>query len=264
MENLRSSSNKSNNRKGKFFKFAPILAGALFFMNPDWVNAQNNTSNENRAQAEISTSTILDRLNQKLWISLPDEYNDKVLYFVLNDTIMSTRSATAYTEDFIINEMQKDRWIDKQNQLLFIRSKIYGWISQKKLYNRLDDENESRSAEYKKSLKQIATCYEEYKKWFKTYMETKSAEARQQSAEAIKKIMKLDSIRIDNNLNEFYETYIRNPNIVKQSEIDFMKKRTKEVIADCKKYWIDYRAILLKEVWDMKKVDAILKFYGVE
>jgi hypothetical protein len=43
-----------------------------------------------------------------------------------------------------------------------------------------------------------------------------------------------------------------------------MKKSTKEFIADCKKRDIDYRAILLKEVWDKKRVDAILKFYGVE
>ena len=48
--------------------------------------------------------------------------------------------------------------------------------------------------------------------------------------------MKLDSIRIGNNLKEFYETYTRNPNIVKQEEIDFMKKRTKEVFSECKKY----------------------------
>lgn len=44
--------------------------------------------------------------------------------------------------------------------------------------------NESRSDEYDKSLKQINSSYEEYKKWFKTYMETWIAEARQQSAEA--------------------------------------------------------------------------------
>jgi hypothetical protein len=48
--------------------------------------------------------------------------------------------------------------------------------------------------------------------------------------------MKLDSIRIGNNLEDFYDTYIRNPNIVKQEEIDFMKKRTKEVVAQCQKY----------------------------
>lgn len=285
MENLSNSNNKSCNRKWKFSKFAPILAGALFLMNPSWSNAQN-ISNHTRAKAEVSTSTILDRLNQKIWISLPADYNEKVLDFVLNDTIMRTRSATDYTEEFIINEMQKDRWINKQDQLLFIWSKIYGWISQKKLYNRLDDENENRSAEYKKSLKQVASCYEEYKKWFKTYMETKSAEydkqsaearqqsadydrriaeARQQSAEAIKTIMQQDSIRLKKSMIEFYEIYIRSPSTVKKEDIDFAKESTKTIIGDCKKYWINYRAILLKEVWwDAKKVDEILKFYGVE
>ena len=100
MENPKNSNNKSGNRRWKFSKFASILAGALFLMNPSWANAQN-TYNQTKAKAEISTSTILDRLNQKIWISLPAEYNGKVLDFVLNDTIMRTRSATAYTEDFI-------------------------------------------------------------------------------------------------------------------------------------------------------------------
>ena len=262
MENLRNSNNKSGNRKWKFSKFAPILAGALFLMNPSWANAQS-TSNQTRTKAEIYTSTILDRLNQKVWISLPAEYSGKVLDFVLNDTIMRTRSATDYTEEFIINEMKKDRWINKQNQLLFIWSKIYGWISQKKLYNRLDDENESRSAEYKKSLKQIATCYEEYKKWFKTYMDIKSAEARQQSAEARQEAIQ----SISNSLGWiiiFYNSYKKNIDVVKQNEIDEAKRLAKNIITQCKKYWIDYRSILLKEVWDKKKVDGMLKFYGIE
>ena len=63
---------------------------------------------------------------------------------------------------------------------------------------------------------------------------------------------------------EFYEIYIRSSSTVKKEDIDFAKKSTKTIIDDCKKYWIDYRAILLKEVWDEKKVDEILKFYGVE
>ena len=65
-------------------------------------------------------------------------------------------------------------------------------------------------------------------------------------------------------MQEFYDIYIRNPDIVKKEEIDFMKKSAKEIIASCKKHWIDYRDILLKEVWDKKKVDEILKFYGIE
>ena len=233
-----------------------------------WANGQDVSS----------TSTIIDRLDKKLWVSVPAEYSAKLLNFVLNDTIMRTRSATAYTEEFIINEMKKDRWISKQNQLLFIWSKIYEWIVQTKLYKLLDDTDINRRSEYKKSLKQIANCYEGYEKWFRTYMETKSAEydkqsaearqqsaeARQQSAEAIKTIMQQDSIRLKKSMIEFYEIYIRIPSTVKKEDIDFAKESTKTIVGDCKKYWIDYRAILLKEVWDKRKVEEILKFYGVE
>jgi hypothetical protein len=86
-------------------------------------------------------------------------------------------------------------------------------------------------------------------------METKSAEydkqsaeARQQSAEAIKTIMQQDSTRVKERMTEFYDLYIQNPNNIKQDDLNFMKKSTKEFIADCKKRDIDYRAILLKEV----------------
>ena len=92
-----------------------------------------------------------------------------------------------------------------------------------------------------------------------------SADAQQRSAESIKNIMKQDSIRVKERMREFYDLYIQNPNNIKQDDLNFMKESTKEFIADCKKRWINYRAILLKEVWwDAKKVDEILKFYGVE
>ncbi len=51
---------------------------------------------------------IVDRLDKALGVKLPTEFNNKLLDFVQNDTIMRTRSATAYTEDFILNEMKKD------------------------------------------------------------------------------------------------------------------------------------------------------------
>lgn len=35
---------------------------------------------------------------------------------------------------------------------------------------------------------------------------------------------------------KFYEIYNENPDIVRQEELDFMVKSTKEVIAECKKY----------------------------
>ena len=246
MENIRSSNNRSSQKKWNFSKFIPILAGALLFANPDWAIAQN-TSNQHRTQTEVSTSTILDRLNQKIWVSLPDEYNSKVLDFVLNDTIMRTRSATAYTEEFIINEMKEDRWINKQNQLLFIRSTIYEWISKNNLYDRLDDEDESRWNEYEKALKLINNSYEKYKTWFKTYMETKSAEYDKQSAETINSSL--------NNLVRFYNRYKKDPNSIKAEEVSRRKEDWKRVIKRCKELWIDYKSKLSPDM---------LKFYGVE
>ena len=63
---------------------------------------------------------------------------------------------------------------------------------------------------------------------------------------------------------KFYSLYTKNPNNITPEEIEKSKKLLQRVIPDCKEYWIDYRAILLKEVWDKRKVDEILKFYGVE
>ena len=268
MENPKNSRNKANSKKSKISKLVtPILAGTLFFASPDWAIAQN-TSNQTRNKAEISTSTILDRLDQKLWISLPDEFKNKVLDFVLNDTIMRTRSATAYTEEFLINEMQNDRWIEKKNQLLFLRSSIYSWISKKTLYDWLDDENESRSDEYDKVLTQISKSYENYKNWFKIYMEEwinesekkinesqkkikeydeQSAKAREQSAESLTSSLE--------NLARFYNRYKKDPSTIKDDEVKQRKEVWKKVIQRCKDDKIDYKAKLSPEM---------LKFYGVE
>ena len=76
--------------------------------------------------------------------------------------------------------------------------------------------------------------------------------------------MHTDSIWIKQHMQEFYDIYTRNPDIVKQEELGFMRESAKEITASCKKYNINYRAILQKEVGDSKKVDAILRFYGVE
>lgn len=95
-------------------------------------------------------------------------------------------------------------------------------------------------------------------------IEQRTLVAQQRSAEAVKDIMKQDSIWLKRSMIEFYNIYSRNPDVVKKEDIDFAKESTKKVIDDCKKRGINYRAILQKEVGDAKKVDAILKFYGVE
>ncbi|MCR5550584.1 MAG: hypothetical protein K6F40_06585 [Bacteroidales bacterium] len=215
---------------------------------------------------------IVDRLNKTLGVRLPAEYEVKVKNFVDTNNVMKDEDAVSFTEQYIVKEMGTDWNIDKQNQLLFIWHYIYKQVTDKDLYIGNDGNTQLESDFNNRGVNiRIRVGGERYKNEIIAYMKQLSAEARQQSAEydrriaeAIKEIMRLDSVWVGNNMKEFYNIYKENPSIVKQNEIDFMKKTTQERIAQCKKYNIDYRAILLKEVGDKKKVEAMLKFYGVE
>ena len=218
-----------------------------------WVNAQNLSSS-------ISN------------IKLPTVYQNKLDDFLANNNVMKDEWTKAFTINFVEKEMEADRWISKENQLLFIRHAIYKQVTDNDLYDGQDGNQKIAEDFNNKGVHiRIRVCWQKYRNWALAYMNQRSAEARQQSAdydrrtaEAIKTIMQQDSIRLKKSMIEFYDIYIRNPNIVKEDDIKFAKESTKTIIGDCKKYWIDYRAILLKEVWDERKVEDILKFYGVE
>ena len=222
---------------------------------------------------------IVDRLNKTLGVRLPAEYEVKVKNFVNTNNVMKDEDAAAFTEQYIVKEMGTDWNIDKQNQLLFIWHYIYKQVTDKDLYignggnTQLENDFNNRGINIR-----IRAGGQKYKNEIIAYMnqlsaeaqqrsaeaQQRSAEAQQRSAEAKKEIMRLDSLWLKEDMMKFYNIHKRNPSIVKQSEIDFMKEATQKCIAQCKKYNIDYRAILLKEVGDAKKVEAILKFYGVE
>ena len=215
---------------------------------------------------------IVDRLNKTLGVRLPAEYEVKVKTFVDTNTVMKDEDAAAFTEQYIVKEMGTDWNIDKQNQLLFIWHYIYKQVTDKDLYignggnTQLENDFNNRGINIR-----IRAGGQKYKNEIIAYMNQLSAEAQQRSAEAqqrleaaIKETMRLDSVMIRERMIEFYEIFKRSPNVVKKEDIDFAKESTQIIIADCKENNIDYRAILLKEVGDAKKVEAILKFYGVE
>ena len=221
---------------------------------------------------------IVDRLNASLGVRLPAEYEAKVKEFAADDTIMRTRSATAFTEQFIIEQFKNDWGINRQNQLLFMWSKIYGGISQKKLYNWLDDDNNDRSSEYKKSLKNISEFYNSYKKGFKEYMDAGIVEAKQRSADAKQRSADAKQRSDDakqrsaealtsslNNFVWFYNRYhMKDKQAIPPDETQAWKNKAKEVFTRCKDINLDYKAILRKELGNDKKVQELLKFYGVE
>lgn len=234
----------------------------LFFFLSFFVSVTLATIGEINAQSSVS-SDIVTNVEKRTWVKIPNEYNNKLKTFVETNEVMKSKNWVKFTEDFIVNQMESDWWIDRQNQLLFIWSAIYEQITWEYFYD-WSDGNDNRLEEFSNVMDKVEKCWKEYVIWINTYMERISAEADRRSAEAIKTIMQQDSIRLKKSMIEFYEIYIRSPSTVKKEDIDFAKESTKTIIGDCKKYWIDYRAILLKEVWNAKKVDEILKFYGIE
>jgi CRISPR/Cas system-associated exonuclease Cas4 (RecB family) len=62
----------------------------------------------------------------------------------------------------------------------------------------------------------------------------------------------------------YYQLCKENPSAVKPNELAETKEYAKYVTQNCKKYNIDYKAELRKELGDDKKVAELLKFYGVE
>ena len=101
--------------------------------------------------------------------------------------------------------------------------------------NKISAEYDRQSAEARQQSAEARQQSAEARQQSAKY-DRQSAEARQQSAEAIKGIMHNDSIRIRQYMESFYDTYLKSPNIVKQEEINFMRKSAKEVVTECKEY----------------------------
>ena len=231
-------------------------------------------SNSRRLQEELKNrsadETILDRLNKKLGVQLPAEYEQKVRqYFEKKNNFFNSFSFNSFHEIYIAEQMHADWGISKQNQLIFVWDAIYEQHSKKNIYTG-EDGDDKRLKEFEKVMNRIEQCGKKYPTAFMTYLEQmsaeakqRSAEAKQRSAEAVRGIMKKDSLGLQE-MAKFYSLYLKNPGIVRKDEINKSKKLLNWVIPDCKEYNIDYRAILLKELGDKNKVDACLKFYGVE
>ena len=198
-------------------------------------------------------------------IKLPTVYQNKLDDFLANNTVMKDNDAKNYTLNFVEKEMESDRWISKENQLLFIRHAIYKQVTDQDLYDWQDWSQKLAEDFSNKAVNiRIRACGQIYRNGIITYMNKLSADAQQRSTEAQQRSAEATNIWLKQ-ITEYYDLCKSNPTAINNEELEETKKYAKHVIQNCKKYWINYRAIILKEVWwDAKKVDEILKFYGVE
>ena len=266
MNNINIIDRNNNHKKSNGWRnlWYTLMIAWLLNVNTPYANS-NNYKN-------ITTEQVKSDSNSINWIELPTIYQNRLDDFLANNNVMKDSGTKKFTIDFVEKEMKTDWWISKENQLLFIRHSIYKQVTDQDLYDGKDgDQKIAEDFSNKVINVRIRACWQKYRSLFTAYMQQRSADADRRSADADrrsadadKNIMHNDSIRLKKNMIEFYEIYIRDPNAVKKEDIDFARESTKKIIATCKGYWIDYRAILLKEVWDKRKVDEILKFYGVE
>ena len=215
------------------------------------------------AAVTVSAQDLVDRVSQAVGVELPSEYKQKVKDYADTSNVMKDKGAAQFTEQFILEEMKKDWGISKQNQLLFIWTALIVEFDGEYIYDG-SDQDENRLDEIDKVMVTFEECGKRYRTTFIAYCKQRSAEAIQQSAETVKRTMATLTRWVKEAMPEFYDLYERNPAIIKQEELTFMIESAELMIASCKKYNIDYHAILLKELGDKKKVDDLLKFYGIE
>ena len=202
-----------------------------------------------------SQDNLVDRVSRAVGVWLPDGYEAKVKEFVTKSELFKRKNAEAFTEQWIAGQMKTSWGIDKGNQLLFVWDAVYEQITKKNFYDG-EDGNKKRLDEFEKVMDNVEACGKKFKEEYMAYM-------KQRSAEADREIIKI-TYDILKQLTEFHRLYKKNPSTIMPNEISQMMNSAKHIIENCKKYNIDYKAELRKELGDDKKVAELLKFYGVE
>lgn len=199
------------------------------------------------ASAQIqSQDNLVDRVSRAVGVRLPDGYEAKVKEFT--NKVLKDEDAADFTEKWIAGQMKTSWGIDRGNQLLFVWSAIYEKITNRYLYDGSDG-IDKRLDEYAEVMDNIEACGKKFKEDFIAHMKQQLILITYHGLE--------QCIR-------FYQLYKKNPSPVMPDDISQMKNSAIEIIQDCKKYNIDYKAELRKELGDDKKVAELLKFYGIE
>ena len=277
--NERESDNSSKKKSNRIRKLWYGLAIFLWLLgNPEKVNSQSFKDGAKEQTEQVTKYDMISNIQQKTWVNLPSEYEERVRNFINYCDIFKDRDVREFTENFIIDEMEKDRWyeIDKSKKMFFIYSWMSIPIAHEDIYD-WEDGNEEMLEIFEHVVDKIDDCWERYVKWLMEHMKTISLEAKQQSEEYKQQSGKYKQQSEEykqrilqstsNTLKEIvaiYEAYKKNSNTAKPEEIAEVKKITKETIETCKQYWIDYKSIILEKVWDKKIVNEILRFYEIE
>ena len=258
---------KTIESKNKLIKKNDIIASLIFLSllgTPTKIQATTQATNQQlKNTIELNeTNNLLNKMNQKFWITLPKQYNENLKNFISNNITLHNEAAIKFTENFISEQMSQNRWISKENQYLFIRCTIYTTLTNWELYD-WTDWDEKRYIEYENAFEYFLNCEENYKTELRNIMNNELQKADELLQKSKDDLLRTDTLWLIE-IIRFYDTYQKNPNLLNQEELEQVSKASKDLIKFCKRDWIDYKSVLIKEVWDRKKVDEMLKFYWIE
>ena len=211
---------------------------------------------------QIQDPNLVDIIQQKTWYNVPKEYEWKVKEFVNRSNALNNKFGKQFFIDFFINQLKKDWWISKENQSLFIYYVVFTNLFDEEIYN-WEDWDEQRLDEFEKAIDFIEQCWLDFQDWYREYMNNISKQATQRTTDAINEIRNT-TLNWLKDLAEFYSIWERDPNIIKDSEIQKSKEYAKYIISNCSEYSIDYKEFRLKQLWSMKRVENLLNLLEIK
>ena len=240
--------------------YSLLIATSLLISNPTQAQSSNKINNNQNAIEMMDNSDILSNITKRTWTEIPGIYKKKLEDFFSSNKNMKDPELWKFTEDFIVEQMNKNPWMDNTNRLIFLLDLIYEKNTWKNIYE-WEDWDEKRLNDFEEYLDTIEETGNTYVKLIKEYTQKlfekydeQSAKAREQSAKAREQSAKSLTSSLEN-LARFYNRYKKDPSTIKDEEVRQRKEKGNEVILRCKEEEIDYKLKLSPEM---------LKFYGVE
>ena len=233
-----------------YLKAFIIALSLLLNQNPTYAQT-NNWNNKEQIVSNIDNQNWknLPQIYQENFNKIPQIYQEKFNKFLAENNAMQEDIIKDFTINFISKEMEADRWISKEHQLLIILHCVYKQKTEQDFYNENGDNIKDITNNNTITIRMKA-CTAKYGRNLKVHLEKKLEES---------------VVNILKEMISFYETYQKNKDIVTKNELDNAKTKWNQTLNLCENNNIDYKnelAVLLE--WDRKKVQEILDFYRVD
>ncbi len=112
----------------------------------------NNITEDTKQKIEQAISQdILSKIQQRTWAELPDWYEEKVRNFASQSILLKDEEISKITEDFIVERIWKNPWINQKNWNVFVITCLFQHISLEDIYD-LQDWDKEREQEFKKVI----------------------------------------------------------------------------------------------------------------